>query len=133
VSRAIAVLLLFLVSVALGVVIHLGVATPPAAVDRFPTINPGAPEPPVSAAITKAIAAKDPQALAAAYSADLLQAFQEAMSPVVDVDDIRYVGGLQRGSETLASYVVTGQDQNGQSLMSGFVIHVQDGQITGFN
>jgi hypothetical protein len=132
-GRTIATLILFAVSLALGIAIHVSMATPPATVDRFPTINRGAPEPATTAAITKAITARDPRALAAAYSADLLQAFQEAIAPLVDVDEIRYAGGVEQGGETLASYVANGHDQQGQSVISGFVIHVKDGEITGFN
>jgi hypothetical protein len=90
-------------------------------------------EPPVAAAITAAIGGNDPRALASAYSAELLQGFKEAMAPVDSVDEIRYAGGVERDGETLATYVATGKDQNGQSVISGFVVHVQDGQITGFN
>jgi hypothetical protein len=134
VRRAVAILALFVAALALGVAIHVVAATPDAPSDRFPTIARGnAAEPVVSAAITAAISAKDPRALASAYSAELLQGFQEAMTPVVDVDEIRYAGGVERDGETLASYVATGLDQNGESVMSGFVVHVQDGQITGFN
>jgi hypothetical protein len=132
-ARTIATLILFGVSLALGVAIHLAMATPPPTVDRFPTINRGAPEPATSAAITRAITARDPKALAGAYSAELLQAFQDAITPLVDVDEIRYAGGVEQGGETLASYVGSGHDQQGQSVISGFVIHVKNGEISGFN
>jgi hypothetical protein len=130
--RAIAVVVLFLAAVAGGIAIHVLVATPPPPASRFPAMNPNAPEPQVTAQITAAIADQNPQNLAASYSAELLQAFQEAMAPVTDVSEIRYVGGLERDGETLASYVAVGQAQ-GQSVMTGFVVHVQNGQITGFN
>jgi hypothetical protein len=131
--RAAAILGLFVASVVLGVAIHVGASSAPPA-DRFPTIAGGtAAEPPATAAITAAITAKDPKALASAYSAELLQGFQEAMTPVANVDEIRYAGGIERDGETLASYVATGVDQNGQPVMSGFVVHVQGGEITGFN
>jgi hypothetical protein len=131
--RTVAILILFIASVALGVALHVGGSSPPPA-DRFPTIAAGtAAEPQVTAAITAAIGAKDPKALASAYSAELLQAFHEAMAPVASVDEIRYAGGIEREGETLASYVATGEDQNGQPVMSGFVVHVQGGEITGFN
>jgi hypothetical protein len=134
VRRAMAILLLFVAALALGVAIHVIAATPPASVDRFPTMPHGpAAEPPTTAAITAAIAANDPKALASAYSAELLQAFQEAMAPVVNVDEIRYAGGIERDGETLASYVVTGQNQSGQAVISGFVVHVKGGEITAFN
>jgi hypothetical protein len=132
-ARTIAILVLFAVSLALGVAIHVAVATPPAPVDRFPTMDRGAPEPPATAAITRAIGAKDPKALAATYSAELLQAFQEAVAPLADVDEIRYAGGVEKDGETLASYVATGHDQQGQSLITGFVFHVRNGEITSFN
>lgn len=131
--RAIATLVLFAASVGLGAVLHVGATPPEQQIDRFPTIAGGAPEPGVSADIARAIMAKDPQALARTYTADMLQAYQEAMSPVVEADEIRYVGGVAREGETLASYVVTGQTDDGTSLISGFVVHVKDNQITGFN
>ena len=131
--RPIATLVLFAAALALGVAVHVAAATPAPTVDRFPTINRGAPEPATSAAITRAITAKDPKALAGAYSAELLQAFQGAIVPLVDVDEIRYTGGVEQDGETLASYVATGQDQQGQPVITGFVIHVKDGSITGFN
>jgi hypothetical protein len=134
VRRTIAILVLFVASLALGVGIHVAAATPAAPTDRFPTIAHGpAAEPPIAAAITVAIGANDPRALASAYSAELLQGFKEAMAPVDSVDEIRYAGGVERDGETLASYVAAGKDQNGQAVISGFVVHVQDGQITGFN
>jgi hypothetical protein len=131
--RTIATLVLFTISLALGVAVHVAMATPPPTVDRFPTIARGVAEPAPAAAITRAITAKDPKALATAYTAELLQAFQEAITPLVDVDEIRYAGGVEQDGETLASYVATGHDQQGQSAISGFVIHVQDGNITSFN
>jgi hypothetical protein len=133
VARTMATLILFAVSLALGLAVHVAVATPPAPVDRFPAMDRGAAEPPVTAAITKAISGRDPKVLAAAYSPELLQAFQEAVAPLADVDDIRYAGGVEKGGEALASYVATGKDQQGQSLITGFVIHVKGGEITGFN
>jgi hypothetical protein len=131
--RAILTLVLFAASVALGATLHVGAKPPEQQIDRFPTIAGGAAEPAIAADIARAIMAKDPQALAKAYTADMLQAYQEAMSPVVEADDIRYVGGVEREGETLASYVVTGQTAEGMSLISGFVVHVKDNQITGFN
>jgi hypothetical protein len=131
--RAIATLVLFAAAVTVGVGLHVGLATPAPTVDRYPTINRGAPEPAPAAAITRAIVANDPKALATSYSAELLQAFHDAVAPLVDVDEIRYAGGVEQAGETLASYVATGKDQQGQSVISGFVIHVQNGAITGFN
>src|SRR5882672_8648321 len=107
-ARTIATLVLFGVSLSLGVAIHVAMATPPPTVDRFPTINRGAPEPATTVAITKAITARDPKALAGAYSAELLQAFKDAIAPLVDVDEIRYAGGVEQDGETLASYVGSG-------------------------
>jgi hypothetical protein len=132
IRRTVAILVLFVASFALGVAIHIG-ASPASPADRYPTMDRGAPEPAVTAAITAAISAKDPKALASAYSAELLQGFQDAMAPVVNVDEISYAGGVQRDGETLASYVATGEDAQGRSVLSGFVVHVENGQITGFN
>jgi hypothetical protein len=131
--RAILTLVLFVGSVALGATLHVGARPPEQQIDRFPTIAGRAAEPAIAANIARAIMAKDPQALAKTYSADMLQAYQEAMSPVVEAEEIRYVGGVEREGETLASYVVTGQTAEGVSLISGFVVHVKDNQITGFN
>lgn len=131
--RAILTLALFALSVALGAALQVGAKPPEQQIQRFPTIVGGAAEPTVTADIARAVVAKDPQALAKAYSADLLQAYQGAMAPVVDADDIHYVGGVEKEGETLASYVVTGQASDGSALISGFVVHVKDGQITGFN
>lgn len=131
--RAVLTLVLFVASLALGAALHVGAKPPEQQIDRFPTIAGGAAEPAVAADIARAIIAKDPQALAKTYSADMLQAYQEAMSPVVEADDIHFVGGVEREGETLASYVVTGQTAEGASLISGFVVHVKDNQITGFN
>lgn len=130
--RTVLILLLFSVSVAVGVAIQLA-TTPTRAVDRYPTMSVGAAEPAVTAELTQAIVGKEAQRLAATYSADMLTNFQNAMAPVVDVEDIRYIGGIERNGETLASYAATGRTQNGQPMISGFVIHVQDGKITGFN
>jgi hypothetical protein len=133
VANALLTLALFGAAVGLGVVIHLAVNPPTPHVERFPMITNGAAEPPVSAEIANAIVGKNTAMLASKYSAELLQAYQQAMAPVVEVDDIRYVGGVVRDGETLASYVVTGQTQQGVSLISGLVVHVKDAQITGFN
>src|SRR2546423_1332343 len=132
VRRTIAILVLFVAAFVLGVAIHIG-TSPAARAERFPVMVGGAPEPPGTAAIPAAIPANDPKALASAYSAELLQSFQAAIAPVVNVDEIRYAGGVQRDGETLASYVATGKDAQGQSVISGFVVHVENGQITGFN
>lgn len=131
--RAVLTLMLFAVSVALGVAIHVAIATPPAQIDRFPSMNVGAPEPAVTADLARAIVAQDAQGLAASYPADLLGEFQTAMEPVVGVDDIRYIGGIERDGEILASYAATGVTQQGESMISGFVIHVREGKIVGFN
>jgi hypothetical protein len=133
VARALMTLVLFAASVALGVGLHVGSHPQTPHVERFPTITNGAAEPHVSAEIATAIVGKNTHMLASKYSAELLQAYQQAMAPVVDAEDIRYVGGVERDGETLASYVVTGQTAQGIALISGFVVHVRDGEITGFN
>jgi hypothetical protein len=133
VARSILTVLLFGASVVLGATIQLGAMQPGRHIERFPTISDGAAEPQVTAEIADAITSGKPQVLASKYSADMLQSYQQAMSPVVVVDDIRYVGGVVKDGETLASYVATGQTNQGVSMISGFVVHVKGGEITGFN
>src|SRR3954469_170322 len=114
------VLVLFALALVAGIGARVGLE-PREAPPAYPSIATTFAEPAPAAEMTRAVTEGDAAKLAHALPDDVLKTLQEAMAPVVDIEDIEYVGGVERGGETLAAYVVRGKDAMSRPLVVGFV------------
>jgi hypothetical protein len=94
---------------------------------------PAAGEPAVAADVAAAIAGDDARALSRALDANLLDSLGQALDPVVDVYQVRFLGGTEKSGDTLTAYVVEGRDLQGNQLIVGFVLRVRGDKIVGVN
>ncbi len=122
---------LFVVGLAAGGAVF-GALHPPAPSTPYPTI-PGAPEPPVTANLAKEIAADDSHALAQTLESDMLSKLADALDPLVEVRDVKFVGAVAKEKDTLAAYLARGMDNSGMTWIVGFVLRVQGNSVVGVN
>ena len=54
-------------------------------------------------------------------------------APLVDIRNVKFVGGTTKSGKTLAGYIVNGKDAQGSDAIIGFVIDIEHGQIVGVN
>ncbi|HEU4572584.1 MAG TPA: hypothetical protein VFR93_07835 [Candidatus Limnocylindrales bacterium] len=131
--RALATVAVFVVGLALGIAAFAIVNTPP----RLPTYPPlaGAPEPGPAHDLAAAVAANDPNAIAARSQPGISTALSNALQPILEVTSVEYLGTVERGGRELAGYVVRGRDKDGQKQLVGLVLDVDTTQnaITGIN
>ena len=130
-GRAVAVLLLFAVGIAGGVVVHQ-------LVDRGPAENPyvslpKTDEPLVAHDVASALAAGDAKALSKLLTAEQLQALGSALDPIVDIRGTKFVGAVESEGRYLSAYVVKGKDTSGTDFVIGFVLRVANDQVVGVN
>jgi hypothetical protein len=98
-------------------------------------------EPAAADALTEMVVAGDEAKLAQRYDAELLQSLSDALTvgtgaqpmPLVQINDIRYLGSVAQGGDTLALYVAEGQLDGGTDAMAGFSLRVRDGLVIGVN
>ncbi|MGH2499478.1 MAG: hypothetical protein ACRDF0_05240 [Candidatus Limnocylindria bacterium] len=107
-------------------------------------VSPGAPanpyrslplegEPAAASAVASTILADDARRLAQQLDGQALQALDQAMRPLVDIFEMRFVGAVERRGDTLAGYVAEGRDLGGQTAAVGIVLRVRDGRVIGVN
>ena len=65
-------------------------------------------------------------------SADLTD-LQTAVNPLVDITSIDFVSASRLGNEELAAYLALGKTAQGQKLVRGFFLRVQNGAVVGVN
>ena len=120
---------------AIGILIGAGVnslLSPP------PPANPYAElaiigEPPESAAIVRVLLADDARTLSRMLPGEVLQALGEAIDPLQEIFEAKYVGGTERKGDILASYVLSGRGSQGQDFSVGVVFRVSGGKVIGVN
>ncbi len=131
-ARAIVTIGIFAAGIGLGIAAQvLTAAAPPAS--RYQSL-PVTEEPAPAAAIVAAIRNDDAKALAGMIDdPDLLKLLGTAISPIVDVSDVKFVGAVDRNGRVLSAYTVTGKTQMGMKVILGFVLTVQNGEVVGVN
>jgi hypothetical protein len=122
---------LFVAGVVLGVLVFAAVNPPPPP-NPYPGVPPVA-EPPVAAALARALANDDADTLAQAADDQTLQVLGEALQPLVEVTDVKFVRAVGVNRDTLAAYVASGRDSQGGEWSVGLVLRVQGDQLVGVN
>lgn len=83
--------------------------------------------------MTDLIVAGDDEALADAFEPELISQLATALQPFDRITDIRYLGTVAQGDESLASYVVLGRVGSGLDAAMPFAVRVRDGEVVGVN
>ncbi len=122
---------LFVAGVVLGLIAFAAVNPPPPP-NPYPSV-PSVAEPRVAATLAQALATDDPRALAQAADAETLQRLGEALQPLVEVTDVKFVRAVGVNRDTLAGYVASGRDSQGGEWSVGLVLRVQGDQLVGVN
>lgn len=132
-GRGLLVFVLFLAGVAGGVVAQLAV-NPPAAPNPYPQL-PVLGEPPETAELMRVILADDAKTLARMMDGELLQALGEALDPMGEILEAKFVGSTERGGDMLAAYTVTGRmgGIGSEQMVAGVVFRVRGGKVVGVN
>jgi hypothetical protein len=129
--RALLVVATFVAGIVLGVLVYVLLNVRPAPVS-FPTV-PSVSEPREAAAVAAAIAQDDARTLSNLLTDDLLAELSDALSPLVDVTEVKFVRAVSQNGVTLSAYVAKGHTQEGASSAAGFVLWTRDGQIVKVN
>ena len=138
VVKRLVILVLFIGGLAAGLVLYR-TANPPLQYGTLPPLSEAA-EPPAADELTDLVVAGDEAQLADHYDVDLLAGLSTALTmgpgannPLVQVNDIQYLGSVAQGSDILSFYVATGQLSDGTDGEAGFSLRVRDGQVVGVN
>ena len=126
-----ATFILFVLGILAGIAVN-SYASPP------PPPNPYAEltmvgEPPESAAVVKVLLADDARTLSRMLPGEILQGLGQAINPLEEIFEAKYVGGTERKGDILASYVMTGRGNAGQSFSVGIVFRVSGEKFIGVN
>lgn len=130
--RVVGTLLLFAIGIAAGAFLHSVVAPPPPPnpYAQLPVVG----EPPASADIVAILLRDDARTLAAALDQESLTALGQALQPVDEVFEAKFVGATERNGDLLAAYVLSGRSQQaGDKFPVGIVFRVRDGKVVGVN
>lgn len=123
--------LLFLVGIASGVAVSSFISPPPPASPYAELSLVG--EPPESAALVQVILADDARTLSRMVSSEVLRGLGQALDPLQEVFEAKFVGGTARKGDILAAYVLSGRSQTGEGLSVGAVFRVSGGKVIGVN
>jgi hypothetical protein len=125
----------FVGGIAAGVVAY-GRLNPPPDYGPLPPQTEAA-EPAAADQLTDLLVAGNDIAMANEYPAEVLTQLSDALvlnqSSMVDVRDVRYLGTVSNGGESLATYVAYGTLSSGTDVVIGFGVRVRDGQVVGVN
>ena len=90
-------------------------------------------EPPETAAIVRIILADDARTLSRMLPGEVLQGLGQAIDPLQEIFEAKYVGGTERKGDILASYVLSGRGSQVQVFSVGVVFRVSGGKVIGVN
>jgi len=131
-------IVLFVVGLGAGLLLYLA-ANPPLQYGNLPPLSEAA-EPPAADQLTDLLVAGDEAQLADHYDGDLLAGLSAALTmgpnandPLVQVNDIQYLGSVAQGADILSFYIATGQMSDGTDGEAGFSVRVRDGKVVGVN
>lgn len=94
---------------------------------------PPATEPSAAAIVVAAIIRDDARGLAKSLDQDVLKSLGQALEPIVEVTELRFVGATELDGRAMAAYIAKGRDLTGEKRIVGFVLRVQDDQVVGVN
>lgn len=116
-----------------GVIAQAVTASGPQA-NPYATLETSAMEPPAAADVRLAILNDDPRALASLIGdEELLQALSEALQPLLDVREVKFIRAVDKDGKILSAYVAKGRDASGQGMIVGYVLRVQNEEVVGVN
>lgn len=121
----------FVASIGLGLIIY-GLGNQPVRPSPFPTGTTVA-EPAAAAELARALSREDAGMLAETVDGRILQSLDGSLEPIVHVTEVRFLGAVSLGSDTVVAYLVRGKDAQGQKLVRAFALHVQGEQVVGVN
>lgn len=90
-------------------------------------------EPPESAAVVRVLLADDARTLSRMLPGEVLQGLGQAIDPLQEIFEAKFVGGTERKGDILASYVMSGRGSQGQDFSVGVVFRVSGGKVIGVN
>lgn len=131
---------LFGAGIGAGVVAYSGTQSTPD-YGPYPPL-PEAAEPRAADDLTDLVLAGDDQLIAERYGSEVLGALMQAltfgsdetgMSPIVEIQNIEYLGTVADGREALAMYNAYGTLRNGTEVIAGFAVRVANGEVIGVN
>jgi len=123
----------FLTGLLSGVIAQAVTAGGPPA-SPYATLETSGNEPPVAADVRLAILNNDPRALAQLIAdEELLQSLSDALQPLLDIREVKFVGAVDKDGRILSAYVAKGRDTNGQGMIVGYVLRVQNDEVVGVN
>jgi hypothetical protein len=136
--KRVVLIALFIVGLGAGLVLFRTV-NPPLQYGNLPPLSEAA-EPAAADALTDLVVAGDEAQLADKYDGDLLAGLSSALTmgpgandPLVQVNDIQYLGSVAQGADILSFYIATGQMSDGTDGEAGFSLRVRDGKVVGVN
>jgi hypothetical protein len=112
-----------------GVNSYLSPAPPPNPYAELSLIG----EPPESAAVVRVLLADDARTLSRMLPGEVLQGLGQAIDPLQEIFEAKFVGGTERKGDILASYVMSGRGSQGQDFSVGVVFRVSGGKVIGVN
>jgi hypothetical protein len=119
-----------------GIALFVALLPPP--VQQLPALGPGlrkTTEPPAANALVRLIAADDARALSTLLTSDELTVLSEALAPLVEIREIRFVDAMtiEGDGDEIAAYVASGRSEQGADLATGLVLRVRDDKVIGVN
>lgn len=100
---------------------------------RYPVLQ-RTDEPQIAALVADAIRRDDAAALIGTVgNADLLSKLHKAITPIVAVSDVKFIGATMAEGRVFAAYVVKGPTESGFKVARGLVLHVQHGEVVFVN
>ena len=118
---------LFVAGIILGVAVFtaLNPPPPPSPYGAIPSVT----EPKLGADIARELMAGDARALAGMLQPTVLEQLAPAISPVVEVTDVRFLDAVSGYGDTLAGYFVRGRTATGETTGVGYVLRFRDGEV----
>ncbi len=126
-----ATFILFVFGILTGVAVNSYLSPPPPPNPYAELAQVG--EPPESAAVVQVLLADDARTLSRMLPGEVLKGLGQAIDPLQDIFEAKFVGGTERKGDILASYVMSGRGTSGQSFSVGVVFRVSGGRVIGVN
>jgi len=124
--RALLTIGIFLVGAVVGGAYWMYSSQPASALSsRFQSLQNVA-EPPVGAELRSALEHRDMSSLAVLLTSEQQQQLSDALGPIAQISEIRLLGAVQTGHDTVVGYLIRGMDSQGAETVSGLVLNLKD-------